>query len=633
MTHPDYPTQGVPVDEQRELAAARRRARALLRADPHGQGLVGGDLRGDPRDRAPSSNVLSTDLGQVDEPAGRGRARADGRPPARGGLHRGRGPHDGRRQHEEARRCLDDAARRQRALGRLRLARRGRDRDRRRGRRRRRTSSRSPTASAASRASSGRSPARPRSGSRRSATARRRRPRPRSARTSAASTSATTRSCMDAAAVDRLTDLIRELEPHADPHPRRARPVQPRSRRRARRDRAGAAAGERRRRRERVQDDRAARAADLRAAPARAVRVRADDVPRHHARVEQEGGGDGGDGRAGLPPAVLLRARRAPGQPRAAHLGPQRTSATPRRSSARSPSWSTRCDRLRRPSRGSASRRCTRPPAASAIVDLPLTQVVPGSRVAGPARIALCAPGDNTMVHARDRAREPGRRPRADERRARAGRARSASCWRRRRRRAASRASSSTAPCATSTSSRRWACRSGRGSCARRARRRARSGSSTCRSSIGGAEIRPGRSRRDGLRRSDGAPARAGRRGAAARARAGAARGAMRQRYAAGELSYDLQGAARDRRGLMEVAVLGLGEAGGRIAADLVAAGCAVRGWDPARRPEGIAERRERPRGGQRRRRRAQHQRGGGRARCGGAASPASSARTRSTPT
>jgi 4-hydroxy-4-methyl-2-oxoglutarate aldolase len=34
------------------------------------------------------------------------------------------------------------------------------------------------------------------------------------------------------------------------------------------------------------------------------------------------------------------------------------------------------------------------------IVGLPLTQVVPGSRVAGPARIALCAPRDNTMVHA-----------------------------------------------------------------------------------------------------------------------------------------------------------------------------------------------------------------------------------------
>jgi 3-hydroxyisobutyrate dehydrogenase-like beta-hydroxyacid dehydrogenase len=39
----------------------------------------------------------------------------------------------------------------------------------------------------------------------------------------------------------------------------------------------------------------------------------------------------------------------------------------------------------------------------------------------------------------------------------------------------------------------------------------------------------------------------------------------------------------------MEVAVLGLGEAGSRLAADLGAAGCTVRGWDPARRPEGIA--------------------------------------------
>jgi 4-hydroxy-4-methyl-2-oxoglutarate aldolase len=34
------------------------------------------------------------------------------------------------------------------------------------------------------------------------------------------------------------------------------------------------------------------------------------------------------------------------------------------------------------------------------IVDVPLKQVVAGSRVAGPARIAVCAAGDNTMVHA-----------------------------------------------------------------------------------------------------------------------------------------------------------------------------------------------------------------------------------------
>lgn len=42
------------------------------------------------------------------------------------------------------------------------------------------------------------------------------------------------------------------------------------------------------------------------------------------------------------------------------------------------------------------------------IVDLPLTQLVPGSRVAGPARIALCAHADNTMVHAVIAHAEPG---------------------------------------------------------------------------------------------------------------------------------------------------------------------------------------------------------------------------------
>jgi 3-hydroxyisobutyrate dehydrogenase-like beta-hydroxyacid dehydrogenase len=39
----------------------------------------------------------------------------------------------------------------------------------------------------------------------------------------------------------------------------------------------------------------------------------------------------------------------------------------------------------------------------------------------------------------------------------------------------------------------------------------------------------------------------------------------------------------------VEIAVLGLGEAGGRIAVDLVAAGCAVRGFDPARQPPAVA--------------------------------------------
>jgi 3-hydroxyisobutyrate dehydrogenase-like beta-hydroxyacid dehydrogenase len=38
----------------------------------------------------------------------------------------------------------------------------------------------------------------------------------------------------------------------------------------------------------------------------------------------------------------------------------------------------------------------------------------------------------------------------------------------------------------------------------------------------------------------------------------------------------------------MEVAVLGLGEAGSLIAAGLVAAGCTLRAWDPLRQPPGI---------------------------------------------
>ena len=42
------------------------------------------------------------------------------------------------------------------------------------------------------------------------------------------------------------------------------------------------------------------------------------------------------------------------------------------------------------------------------IVELPLVQVVPGSRVAGPARTALCAAGDNTMVHAAVAHANPG---------------------------------------------------------------------------------------------------------------------------------------------------------------------------------------------------------------------------------
>ena len=42
------------------------------------------------------------------------------------------------------------------------------------------------------------------------------------------------------------------------------------------------------------------------------------------------------------------------------------------------------------------------------LVDIPLVQIVPGSRVAGRARTALCANGDNLMVHAAVAYAEPG---------------------------------------------------------------------------------------------------------------------------------------------------------------------------------------------------------------------------------
>jgi 4-hydroxy-4-methyl-2-oxoglutarate aldolase len=46
--------------------------------------------------------------------------------------------------------------------------------------------------------------------------------------------------------------------------------------------------------------------------------------------------------------------------------------------------------------------------ARSPVVDVPLVQVVPGSRAAGPARTVRCGQGDNLMVHAAIAEAEPG---------------------------------------------------------------------------------------------------------------------------------------------------------------------------------------------------------------------------------
>jgi Family of unknown function (DUF6282) len=67
VTHPDYPTQGVPVDEQRELA---ERGAMLERCfAPIHSGKVSWDATFESiRATGPEHNVLSTDLGQVQNP-------------------------------------------------------------------------------------------------------------------------------------------------------------------------------------------------------------------------------------------------------------------------------------------------------------------------------------------------------------------------------------------------------------------------------------------------------------------------------------------------------------------------------------------------------------------------------------
>ena len=176
------------------------------------------------------------------------------------------------------------------------------------------------------------------------------------------------------------------------------------------------------------------------------------------------------------------------------------------------------------------------------IVDLELTQVVPGSRVAGPARIARCVPGDNTMVHAAVAHALPGDVLVLTSGRAGAGRARrraagdaGAGARRcgdagRRRDPRSRRARRARAPDLGALRARAGSDegRSGRAGRARRDRRRARSGPAIW--SCWTATV-PSQSRR---RRSSEVLARADERAERERL--------LRERYAAGELSYDVNG-------------------------------------------------------------------------------------------
>ena len=193
VTHPDYPTQGVPIAEQVELAD---RGAILERcfAPIHSGKVSWEETFAAIRATGPARNVLSTDLGQIANPPVEDGLAADGRRAARGRVLGRRDPYDGGREHAEARRCLGASS------SSARIPRTSSGAPPARSRRSsppagRRRSSRSRTASAASRASSGRRRGRRRSGSSRSATPRPRPPRPRSAPAFAPSISATIRSC------------------------------------------------------------------------------------------------------------------------------------------------------------------------------------------------------------------------------------------------------------------------------------------------------------------------------------------------------------------------------------------------------------------------------------------------------
>src|SRR6185503_7981518 len=115
----------------------------------------------------------------------------------------------------------------------------------------------------------------------------------------------------------------------------------------------------------------------------------------------------GGDGRAGVSAAVLLRARGAPRQSRPPDLRSQRhplCGGVPAGDPARRGRAVTDYAALAELGVATVHEAAGR----TGIVDLPLTQVVAGSRVAGPARIALCVSGDNTMVHAAVAHASPG---------------------------------------------------------------------------------------------------------------------------------------------------------------------------------------------------------------------------------
>ena len=168
-----------------------------------------------------------------------------------------------------------------------------------------------------------------------------------------------------ATALGRLADAIREAAPdvivtHTDRDPFNPdHPVAFAAVERARALAAGAGV------RERLRDDPAAAAAAVRAAPARAVQLHADDVRGHHAGDRAQARRDGRDEGAELPADLLRPARRAARQPRAPGLR-QQGDPLRRGVHARAAAGADASCERRASSPSWASPRSTRPPAARA---------------------------------------------------------------------------------------------------------------------------------------------------------------------------------------------------------------------------------------------------------------------------
>ena len=102
VTHPEFPTQQLSIETQRELAARGALLERCFTTPHTGKVLVGGLARPHPRGRAGALGALHRPRPDP-ESAGRGRSRASCRPAARGRVRRRGGRHDGRCELEARR--------------------------------------------------------------------------------------------------------------------------------------------------------------------------------------------------------------------------------------------------------------------------------------------------------------------------------------------------------------------------------------------------------------------------------------------------------------------------------------------------------------------------------------------------